>query len=227
MSKLANVLIGVFLIVIGTILGLNILEITNINIFFKGWWTLFIIIPSLVGLINNKDKEGNLIGLIVGVLLFILVRFDLDTATVFKLVIPSILILFGISFINKSFSSKVINGKEKGKKEILGNLKEYNYLFSSEKLSFSGDTFKGGELNVTFAELKIDLTGLDSNEDIYINANCTFGNIILVKPKGMNIDVVSKNIFGSVNNKVVEENKPGNKTIFLNCSNMFGGVDIK
>jgi len=44
-------------------IGLNALNITDINFFFTGWWTLFIIIPSLIGLFNDKDqdKTGNLI----------------------------------------------------------------------------------------------------------------------------------------------------------------------
>ena len=44
MRKLANTLWGIVLVVIGVILTLNALEITNINIFFEGWWTLLIII---------------------------------------------------------------------------------------------------------------------------------------------------------------------------------------
>ena len=50
MKKFGNILWGLVFIAVGLIIGLNAMGITNINIFFKGWWTLFIIIPSLINL---------------------------------------------------------------------------------------------------------------------------------------------------------------------------------
>ncbi len=63
MNNFSKVLWGIVLITIGIVIGLNALEITNINLFFKGWWTLIIIIPSLIGLFNSKEGDiaGNLV----------------------------------------------------------------------------------------------------------------------------------------------------------------------
>ena len=66
MKKFGNVLWGIVLIVIGLIIGGNALGITNINIFFDGWWTLFIIIHCFIGLFKANEKTGNLIGLLNG-----------------------------------------------------------------------------------------------------------------------------------------------------------------
>ena len=49
MKKIEEILWGVFFIAIGIIIGLNALGITDINIFFDGWWTLFIIVPCFIG----------------------------------------------------------------------------------------------------------------------------------------------------------------------------------
>ena len=68
MSKFKNIILGVLFIVIGVIIGLNAFEITNIDIFFDGWWTLIIIIPCLIGIFDSDDKTGNLIGLLIGLL---------------------------------------------------------------------------------------------------------------------------------------------------------------
>ena len=70
-KKVSNIIWGLLFIVIGTIFALNALEITDIDIFFDGWWTLFIIIPCAVGLITERDKTGNLIGLAIGVFLLL------------------------------------------------------------------------------------------------------------------------------------------------------------
>ena len=61
MKKFGNVLWGIVLIIIGLIIGGNALGIVNINIFFDGWWTLFIIIPCFIGLFKDDEKTGNLI----------------------------------------------------------------------------------------------------------------------------------------------------------------------
>ena len=55
MEKFKNVIWGLIFIVLGLIVGLNTLGIASINVFFDGWWTLFLIIPSFMGLF--KDKE--------------------------------------------------------------------------------------------------------------------------------------------------------------------------
>ena len=65
---------GIALIAIGVIWGLKASGVLNINIFFNGWWTLFIIIPSLIGLIKGDDRIGNLIGIIIGCVLLLLVQ---------------------------------------------------------------------------------------------------------------------------------------------------------
>ena len=63
MNIISKTMWGIVLIIIGVIIGLNSLEITNIDIFFSGWWTLFIIIPCFIGIFNEKEgKTGNIIG---------------------------------------------------------------------------------------------------------------------------------------------------------------------
>ena len=45
---------------VGVIFGLNALGITDINVFFDGWWTLFIIIPSIIEIIKEPTKQSGL-----------------------------------------------------------------------------------------------------------------------------------------------------------------------
>ena len=46
MKNRKDILWGLLLIVVGIIWGINSLGIVKIDIFFDGWWTLFIIVPS-------------------------------------------------------------------------------------------------------------------------------------------------------------------------------------
>ena len=71
MKGYKNIIWGLLFIIVGIIVLTNSFGITNITIFFDGWWTLFIIIPCAIGLFG-ENKMGNFIGLIVGVLLYLL-----------------------------------------------------------------------------------------------------------------------------------------------------------
>ena len=48
MRRANNMIWGVILIIASIVLLLNSLGLTDISIFFSGWWTLFIIIPCSV-----------------------------------------------------------------------------------------------------------------------------------------------------------------------------------
>lgn len=112
-SKLYNVLIGVAFIAMGIGFAGEIFHWWEFNPFFDGWWTLFIIIPCLVGLFTGKEKTGSLIGLVIGVVLFLGARGQLD----YKILMPAILVVLGIQFIIKGFSQGGSHPSDNQKKE--------------------------------------------------------------------------------------------------------------
>lgn len=114
MKKVGNILWGVVLIILGVIIGLNATGVTNINIFFRGWWTLIIIIPSIIGLIKNDSKLWSFIWLIIGIVLLLCTQNILSFSLINKLIFPFILVVIGISLIFKDVTGKKI--KEKIKK---------------------------------------------------------------------------------------------------------------
>ncbi len=63
---------GIGLLILGAVLLLNALHITDVNLLFEGWWTLFIIIPCGNRLLNDHTHwVAPFIGLLVGVLLLL------------------------------------------------------------------------------------------------------------------------------------------------------------
>ena len=108
MNKIGNLLWGLVFVAVGVIFGLNALEITDINIFFDGWWTLFIIVPCFIGLFKDKDKSGNLIGFIIGLCLLLGCIDIIEFTLIWKLMIPAILVMIGLSFVFKdTLNSKI------------------------------------------------------------------------------------------------------------------------
>lgn len=214
------------MVIIGVIIGLNTIGITDIDIFFDGWWTLVIIVPCFIGLFTNKDKTGNIIGLLVGVILLLGMQNIIDFNLIWKLLLPSIIVIIGLSLIFKNtFNSKINNEiKKLNNKNTKDN--EYCATFSGQRIDFPNEEFKGATLNSVFGSITCDLREAKIKEDVVINASSVFGGIDIIVPDDVNIKIKSNSIFGGVNNKK-KNNEDKKYTIYVNASCLFGGVDIK
>lgn len=228
MKNLSSILWGIVLVVIGVILALNAFNITDISIFFNGWWTLFIIIPCFIGLFdNNEGKTGNIIGLVIGILLLLSCQGITDFDIIWKLLLPTVLVIIGLSFIFKNTIKSSVNNKIKeiNKKNNKGQ-KEYTSTFSGQKIDFSDEEFTGCSATAVFGGLEFDLRDALIKEDVVISASSIFGGIDIRVPKDVNVKVNSNSIFGGVENRI--KNNTNNKiTIYINATCLFGGVEIK
>ena len=97
MRNLHKIAWGLAFIAVGVILALNALEITNIDLFFDGWWTLFIIIPSFIGLFKRGDRSHSLFMLALGVTLLLAAQNVIAYGMIWKLFIPVALVFIGIA----------------------------------------------------------------------------------------------------------------------------------
>ena len=227
MKNNKNILWGIVLVIIGVIVGLNALNITNINIFFNGWWTLFIIIPSLIGLLNEKDKTGNIIGLIIGIVLLLGVQNIINFDLIWKLILPMIIIIFGLSLIFGNTFNNKINKEIKKINNKKGKNEEYCSTFSQQKIDFDDEEFKGASLTAVFGGITLDLRKAKINEDVVIDTTSVFGGIDIYVPDNIKIKVKSTSIFGGVDNKKIKNDNEKEHIIYINASCIFGGVDIK
>ena len=220
MKNCKNIILGIILIVVGVWFGLYSTGVVKVNLLFDGWWTLFIIIPSFLGLFDDDNRTGSLIGLIIGVLLLLSCQELLDFDLVLKLIVPAILVITGISFI---FKGKIKNKNMENVKAVSGN--NYSATFSGQNLDFSKEEFTGTKLDAVFGGIKCDLRNAIINDDVVIEASAIFGGITILVPKDVNVKVTSTSIFGGVDGKS-KMDKPG-KTIYVNATCLFGGVEIK
>lgn len=227
MKNNKNILWGIVLVIIGVIVGLNALNITNIDIFFNGWWTLFIIIPSLIGLLNEKDKTGNIIGLIIGIVLLLGVQNIINFDLIWKLILPMIIIIFGLSLIFGNTFNNKINKEIKKINNKKGKNEEYCSTFSQQKIDFDDEEFKGASLTAVFGGITLDLRKAQINEDVVIDTTSVFGGIDIYVPDNIKIKVKSTSIFGGVDNKKSKNDNEKEHIIYINASCIFGGVDIK
>lgn len=205
MKKIENTVIGFILIIIGVIIGLNAFHITNIDLFFDGWWTLFIIVPCFFGLFKDQDKTGNIIGLIVGIYFLLYCQGLINFQFAWKLVVPVIFVLIGLKMIFKDTFNKK---------------KPHQNIYDNQ-------LYTGGNYDVTFNGLILDLSKAYLNEETNITISTLFGGVDLYLPDDVNIQIQSSNFLGGVDLHKRENKIENTKVIYLNARCIFGGINIK
>lgn len=224
MNRFSNLLWGLVLIAIGLVLGLNALGITSINIFFKGWWTLFIIVPCFIGLFKPTGKWGSFIGLLVGIFLLLAAQGILSFEILWKLLVPFVLVAVGLGVI---FNGVITSSISKKIKSVDKNgLESYVATFAEQKVDKTNEEFKGANLDAVFGSVVLDLQKATITQDQVINSSSIFGGITILVPNNVNVKVKSTPIFGGIENKV-GNNKENVPTLYISAFCLFGGVDIK
>lgn len=227
MKKTGKILWGVALIAIGGIFALNAFGITHIEIFFDGWWTLFIIVPCFIGIFSEREKTGNIIGLGIGVFLLLCCQNVLGFDMLWKLAIPAIIVIIGLKLIlGAIFGDKatkmIVASRQNG-----NNVKTGCATFSGQDINFDGEKFDGAELNAVFGGVKCDLRHAIIENDCAITASAIFGGIDIYLPDNVNVKISSNSIFGGVSEEKHHPYVEGAVTVYINATCIFGGAEIK
>ena len=225
MKNNKSIMWGIILVIVGIIFGLNSFNIIDINLFFPGWWTLFIIVPCIISLFNNKDKTGSIIGIIIGILLLLGANDIIDYNLIWKLIFPLIIIVVGLSLIFKDCFNDKINKRVKD--ITYEKNEEITAVFSGEDISFKNRIFTGGNLTSIFGGINCDLREAKIKNDVIINAYSVFGGTDILVPDNIKVSVSSTSFFGGVDNKKKNNDSTSDITIYVNAICIFGGVDIK
>ena len=227
MKKLSKILWGIALIVVGGIFALNAFGLTDIELFFDGWWTLFIIVPCFIGLFSEREKTGNIIGLFIGVFLLLCCQNVLGFDMIWKLAVPAIIVIIGLKMIFSAvFGDKatklLVESRQNG-----DNIKIGCATFSGQDLNFDGEVFSGAELTAVFGGVKCDLRNAVIEKDCAVTATSIFGGIEIFAPDNINIKINSNSVFGGVSDKNHRPTVQGAVTVYINATCIFGGVEIK
>lgn len=230
-NKLTNVLWGIFFIIVGIGIGGEIFDLWNFSLFFRGWWTLFIIIPCFIGMIQNGIGSGSTIGFIIGIMLFLSHYLGRD---IVKLILPTIFVFIGIKLIFRdlfkrrptNYGGHIPMGEDQ-QSHSYRNEGEYSAIFASNHINVKDQPFVGTNLNAVFGGIVLDLRDAAIDNDVEISATAIFGGIDIFVPRGIHVKVNNVPIFGGVSNKADKYADPAAPTIYVNSTCMFGGIDIK
>ena len=230
MKQIKPIIWGIAIIALGIIFGGNALGLFSLDIFFDGWWTLFIIIPSIVSLITDKDKIMSLGFIAVGVILLLAAQdvFSYDVA--WKVILAVFLVAVGLSIIFRSlFHSK--NDQEVAKK--VAEAEKDGKTMDSQFAAFSGtdrvykdEIFNGSNVAAIFGGVKLDLRNAIFTGDTVIKAFTLFGGIDIIVPNDVKVKLKSGFIFGGFSDDRKNTTDKGKYTIYIDAAGGFGGVTI-
>lgn len=228
MKNIHSIMWGLVLVALGVILGGNAMGWFNIDVFFDGWWALFIIIPCAIGFLSKPgERMDHLIGLAVGVFLLLGCLDVLSFETLWKLVLPIIIILIGLTMICRNLFAHKFNEVTAKLNEKINKDDEIGAVFAGQDIKMNGEEFKGKNLSAVFGGVKLDLRKAIIKEDAVINASAIFGGVEILVPDDVVVVTKSNSFFGGVSNKTNNEPKKGAHTIYVNGTGLFGGVEIK
>lgn len=98
---------GVMLILIGIVIGGKAVGWFDFNLFFSGWWTLFIIIPSAVKFFTERgERSSALKGLCLGLLLLMAAQGFIEIRMFLPLFLAAFMVLTGMKMISRGGEKK-------------------------------------------------------------------------------------------------------------------------
>lgn len=159
-----------------------------------------------------------------------------------ELLLPIFLLLFGLNVLVDALKNKkkpgftiTQNGKtvHSGKRKFTTDYSESGETFDCS-LAFGSDThkiglsrFSSGDIDVSFGELTVDLTGVEEfAERSFLNADCAFGNLVIRLPKCCKIEPSTDTAFASVTFRGNPDPNPG-CILEMGCDVAFGQVQIQ
>lgn len=229
MNKTKSIIWGVAIMALGVIFGGNAMGLFSLNIFFDGWWTLFIIVPSIVSLFTDKEKLSSLGFLAVGIILLLAAQnvFSYDVA--WKVILAVVLVIVGLNIIIKSVFHNS-NDKEVVKKvrdlEDGKTMDSQVAFFSGSDRVYKDELFSGSSLVAVFGGVNLDLRKAKFTKDTVIKAFCLFGGIDIKVPEDIQVKIRSGFIFGGASDERKSTSSKGKYTIYIDAAGGFGGISI-
>ena len=225
---------GLIFVVVGIIFGGNALNIWDIDIFFPGWWTLFLIIPGLISMVRYGFNWGSGILVIIGLVLLFDALDIIDDGVIWKLIFPLVLVAVGISIIASFFRT----GTKKGiKSEEYSKSKSYKYdstqyprytaILGGGDYKNNTEDLKGVVAEAIWGGLSIDLRDAKITEDIVLELTAVLGGIDIFIPDNVRVEIISGvPVLGGFEHKINRNAISGPK-VRIKYTAVLGGIEVK
>lgn len=249
MKKANGIMVGLLFILIGLLYAGSALDLFEFSIFFPGWWTMFIIIPSLYALTRkNEEKTGPIIGLIIGVCFLINAQDFAFRIEFWPMAVAVICFAIGwkLMFPNKKKHKHVeftYSGATKENEVEADEVKfentysknnggyvNANAILGGKDIRVDNECFTGADINVIMGAVELNLRNAIITEDVSINVTAIMGGVDIYVPA--NVRIVTDGcttIMGGIDVNTNYANFHGVDTprVFITGTCIMGGIDIE
>lgn len=226
---------GFLFLTIGIIWAGNIGNYWYVDIpyllFYKGFWTFFIILPCIVNIFQKGFQVSTVTAVVVSALLFSAKMGFFDLSMAKRLILPVLLIIIGLSFfIHCFFPDEEDEDTTPEQEDDSGKTtRNFEGIFCSKAVNYDNLPFHGCSLSSTFGEVRLNISEAEfPTSPVHITCNAMFGTLDIHVPEKINLEVKGTRLFGGIHNyrkgNAPVEDAP---TIYIEATCIFGGIDIR
>lgn len=213
---------GLVLVLLGIVLLLNSMNISNTHDILSHWWPVFLIVIGLGKVLNGEYYDGvcwAIVGAIVSVFTAGYVSYSGD---IWQVIWPIIIILIGLNLLFRSMFVS-FRGDENSK------FNSSTAVFSGAVKKISSKDFKGTSVSAVFGGAKLDLRdAVIAKEGATIDVSAIFGGVEVLVPRKNPVKFDAVAIFGGHEDKrdmsEIDEKLP---IIDIVGEAIFGGIEVK
>lgn len=194
-------------------------DLWDFSIFFSGWWTLFLIIPGILSMLDEGIHFGNTFIVLLGV--YFLgsandwINFELSWPIIASLICIGIglQLLLGKVFIKKTTHDGSVEEHDIKTSVFLANRRQ-NYLGPVQHV----------KAEAVFGSQLLDLSHCDLQSCEGIHLEAVFGTIDIVVSEDVHYALTSENVFG---NTRIDNNQGGSIEVRVTTSAVFGNINLR
>lgn len=214
----ARAFFGTLIVVVGTLLSLDNLDVIDSGEFIGTWWPVAIIAGGVLGfLANRRHVIMPLVLVLVGAALLLRTT---DTVDNLDLVVPVVVILVGLF---------LLFGRTLGsaRTEVGNSITSFN-LFSGSEGASNSPSLEGGKVGAVFGGVEVDLRQASIAPDATLDVFVAFGGVEIYVPRGWRVDINGFPMFGGFDNATVKESLSADSPLLrIDATVLFGGLDVK
>lgn len=233
-----NLSFGVVLLVIGSVLLLDRMDIIDFSWVFS--WPFILMGVGLFSMIRHGFRHSFGIIMFLAGAFFVAKREQFLPTEYYDYLLPAGIIFIGLYLIlrkrstfnsYKDESTDKLNSdvEQKGARVVEGDYIKAEAVFASVQRRLITKDFKGGKVSSVFGGADIDLSKAEIQDTAVLEVEVVFGGVKLIIPPNWEVQADVSNIFSGIEDKrafpsldVAER-----KTLIIRGSVSFGGLEFK
>lgn len=217
-------LLGLGLLALGGAVGLDALGIVQIGLFFRGWWTLLLIVPGAVGLARGRQQPRDIALAAGGLVLLALVRGWLKAG--FALLLAVGLAAAGVVMVYGCVQRLRVPRLITLEQSPESRTPLYCATLCGRYVSYDGLLFRGAELTAMAGGLTCDLRSARFDRDMVIRADAVAGKVEILLPPNVQVLIGSTVCLGRIRERVPHSDDPCARIVYVDGMCVLGSVVI-